>query len=133
MTETPSRSGPEPSLGQLVGKMTETVSSLVRDEIQLVQTQLTEKGKALGAGGAMFAAAGVFALFGLGWLLHAGFLGLTELLQPWAAALVLGGAVLVVAGLLALVGKSLIGRAPAPQTKENLAKDIEAIKEGVQS
>lgn len=133
VTDSSPRPGAEPSLGQLVGRMTETMSTLVRDEIQLAQTQLTEKGKALGTGGALFAVAAVFGLFGLGWLLHAGYLALAIVLQAWAAALIVAVFVLVVAAIAALVGKSLMQKAPAPQTKENIQRDIAALKEGVGS
>lgn len=133
MTETSPRPGGEPSLGQLIGKMTETLSALVRDEIQLAQAQLTEKGKALGTGGALFAVAGLFGLFGLGWLLHAAFLGLSVALPGWAAALIVAGAVLLIAAVAALVGKAKMDKAPTPETKENIQKDIDAIKAGVSS
>jgi uncharacterized membrane protein YqjE len=131
VAETSPRPEGEPSLGQLVGKMTETVSALVRDEIQLAQTQLAEKGKALGTGGALFAVAGLFALFGLGWLLHAAFLALALVVPGWAAALIVAGGVLLIAAVAALVGKALMDKAPAPQTKENIQADIEALKAGV--
>ncbi len=131
MAETSPRPEGEPSLGQLVGKMTETVSALVRDEIQLAQTQLTEKGKALGTGGALFAVAGLFGLFGLGWLLHAAFLALALVVPGWAAALIVAGGVLLIAAIAALVGKALMNKAPAPKTKENIQADIEALKAGV--
>jgi hypothetical protein len=113
--------------------MTETVSALVRDEIQLAQVQLTEKAKALGTGGALFAVAGLFGLFGLGWLLHAAYLGLAGVLPDWAAALIVAGSVLLIAAIAALVGKKLMDKAPAPETKENIQKDIDAIKAGVGS
>ncbi|MFV0252504.1 MAG: phage holin family protein [Beutenbergiaceae bacterium] len=131
MTDLPSRPGSEPSLGQLVGKMTETVSSLVRDEIQLAQAQLAEKGKAVGTGAAMFAVAGVLGLFGLGWLLHTAFLAISLALPSWAAALIVAVMVLAIAAAAALIGKKMIDNAPNPQTKENLQRDLDAIKAGV--
>ncbi len=133
VTDTSPRPGGEPSLGQLIGKMTETMSALVRDEIQLAQAQLTEKGKALGTGGALFAVAGLFGLFGLGWLLHAAFLALAGVLPGWAAALIVAGSVLLIAAIAALFGKAKMDKAPAPETKENIQKDIDAIKAGVGS
>lgn len=130
-TSSPRTKEDQPTLGQLVSKLTETISSLVRDEIQLAQAQLTEKGKALGAAGAMFAVAGLFGLFGLGWLLHAAYLALAGVLPDWAAALIVAGSVLVIAAVAALVGKAFVDRAPAPETKENVQRDIEALKAGV--
>lgn len=131
MTETTPRPGGEPSLGQLVGRMTETMSTLVRDEIQLAQAQLAEKGKAVRAGAALLAVAGVFGLFGLGWLLHALYLGLDLALPGWAAALIVAGVVLVVAAVAALVGKTMLSKGPTPQPKESIQRDIDAFKAGV--
>lgn len=131
MTETTPRPGGEPSLGQLVGRMTETMSTLVRDEIQLAQAQLAEKGKAVGAGAALLAVAGVFGLFGLGWLLHALYLALDLALPGWAAALIVAGVVLVVAAVAALVGKAMLSKGPTPQPKESIQRDIDAFKAGV--
>lgn len=131
VTETSPRPGGEPSLGQLVGRMTETMSALVRDEIQLAQAQLTEKGKAVGSGGALLAVAGVFALFGLGWLLHAAYLALALALPGWAAALIVAGAVLLIAAIAALIGKTMLQKGPTPQPKESIQRDIEAFKAGV--
>lgn len=125
-------SGPA-SVGQLVGKLTENLSHLVRDELQLAQAQIAEKGKALGSGVGAFAGAALFGLFGFGWLLVGGFLALSRVLPPWAAALIVGGVLLLIAGIAALVGKSLMKNAPAPQTKQNIQKDIEALKQGVKS
>ncbi|MFV0427752.1 MAG: phage holin family protein [Beutenbergiaceae bacterium] len=133
MTDLPSRPGSEPSLGQLVGKMTETVSALVRDEIQLAQAQVAEKGKAMGGGVAMFVGAGVCGLFGLGWLLHTAYLALSLAVSPWIAALIVAVVVLLIAAAAALLGKRMIANAPSPQTKENIQRDLDAIKAGMSS
>lgn len=120
-----------PSVGALLSKVTENISSLVRDEIQLAQTQLSEKGKAMGVGIGLFAGAAVFGLFGLGWLLTAAMFGLASVLPYWAAALIVAGGVLLVAGILALIGKSTLSKAPSPEPGENIKKDVEAVKQGV--
>lgn len=133
MSDPSPRPGQEPSLGQLVGRMTETMSTLVRDEIQLAQAQLTEKGKSVGTGAGMLAGAAVFGLFGLGWLLHTAYLALALALAGWAAALIVAVVVLIVAGVLALVGKNMLQNAPAMEAKENIQRDIAALKEGVGS
>lgn len=109
------------------------MSTLVRDEIQLAQAQLTEKGKSLGTGGGLLAGAGVFALFGLGWLLHTAYLALALALPGWAAALIVAVFVFIVAAILGLVGRNMLKNAPAVQPKENIQRDIAALKEGVGS
>ena len=121
----------EPSIGALVGKLTDSLSRLLRDELQLLQAQIAEKGKSVGVGAGLFAGAGVFALFGLGWLLTAAMFGLATVLPFWAAALIVAGAVLLIAVILALVGKSMLSKGESPQPKENVMKDVEAIKQGV--
>lgn len=124
--------GPE-SVGALLGKVTENLSHLVRDEIQLAQTQMAEKGKAMGVGIGLFVGAGVFGLFGLGWLLTAAMLGLATTLSYWLSALIVAGAVLLIAAILGLVGKATMGKAPSPETGENIKKDVEAMKQGFKS
>ena len=75
----------------LVRRASEQFSNLVRDEIQLARTELTEKGKRAGMGAGMFGAAGVFALFGVAALLTGAILGIALVLPAWAAALIIGG------------------------------------------
>lgn len=121
------------SIGSLLGKVTENLSRLIRDEIQLAQTQLAEKGKAMGIGIGLFVGAGIFGLFGLGWLLTAAMFGLATALPYWASALIVAGAVLLIAAILAFVGKTAMSKAPSPETGENIKKDVEAMKQGLKS
>ncbi len=59
------------SVGEMVFDVSERVSILVREEIELAKTEVTEKIQALLRGGAVGIAAGVFALMGLAMLMHA--------------------------------------------------------------
>jgi len=54
------------SLGDLVRNMSADLSRLVRNEVQLAQTEITEKLKHAGAGVGAFGGAGVLALYGVG-------------------------------------------------------------------
>ncbi|MGI9021007.1 MAG: phage holin family protein [Solirubrobacterales bacterium] len=58
------------SVGEMVFDVSERVSSLVREEIELAKTEVSEKVRALLRGGAVGIAAGVFALMGLAMLMH---------------------------------------------------------------
>jgi uncharacterized membrane protein YqjE len=51
-------------VGELVFDVSERVSSLVREEVELAKTEITEKLSKLAKGGAVGAAAGFFAFFG---------------------------------------------------------------------
>ena len=135
MPQRPAPLAAEPTVGQLFGKVTESISKLVRDELQLAQAQIADKGKALGVGGAFFGVAAVFGLFGFGWLLTAAMFGLAEVLPFWASALIVGVVLLVIAAIAGLIGKMKVGKGtpPTPETVQNVKKDIAALKQGVKS
>jgi hypothetical protein len=59
------------SVGELVFDVSERVSVLVREEIELAKAEISEKVQSLARGGAVGIAAGVFALMGLAMLMHA--------------------------------------------------------------
>ncbi|MDH6228736.1 hypothetical protein M2169_005706 [Streptomyces sp. MJP52] len=54
------------SVGQLVQQASRQLTDLVRAEMRLAQTEMTQKGKRFGAGGGMLAAAGVVRVPGAG-------------------------------------------------------------------
>jgi len=58
-------------VGELVFDVSERVSTLVREEIELAKAEVTEKLAKLAKGGAIGAAAGFFAFFGAILLMHA--------------------------------------------------------------
>jgi hypothetical protein len=83
----PSGKRPEDrSVGELVFDVSERVSTLVREEIELAKTEVTEKVTSLVKGGVVGIVAGVFALMGLAMLMHGLALLLNELFfenDPW--------------------------------------------------
>jgi uncharacterized membrane protein YqjE len=58
------------SVGELVFDVSERVSTLVREEIELAKAEISEKFQALLRGGVVGIVAGVFALMGLAMLMH---------------------------------------------------------------
>jgi MFS family permease len=93
---------------------------------------MTAKAKRAGRGAGMFGGSGLLALYGIGCLLAAAIVGLAGVLPAWAAALIVGGVLLIVAGIAALLGKSQFGHAtPAvpEQTVQSVKADVEEIKE----
>jgi MFS family permease len=122
----------ETSTGDLVKNLSEQVSRLIRDELKLAEYEMAAKAKRAGRGAGMFGGSGLFALYGIGCFLAAAILGLAGVVPGWAAALIVGGALLIVAGIAALLGKSQFGRAtPAvpEQTVQSVKADVEEIKE----
>ncbi len=58
------------SLGEIVQEVSEKASLLVREEIELAKTEVTEKAKTLAKGAGVAAAAGVFLIFAVVMLLN---------------------------------------------------------------
>ena len=122
----------EARLGELVRRLGDQMSTLVRDEIRLAQAEVQEKGKRAGIGAGMFGGAGLLALYGVGALVASAILALGLALEPWAAALIVGGVLLAIAGVLALMGKSRVAEAMPPVPREavqSVQEDIAVVKE----
>lgn len=131
----PSPPPADASVGELIKAMSADLSRLVRNEIQLAQTELSAKMKQAGLGVGAFGGAGVLALYGLAVLIAAAILGLALVLPPWLAALIVGVVILAIAGVAALVGKRKIseaGPAVPERTVASVKEDVAEIKESIQ-
>jgi len=124
---------PERTLGQLVADATHDISSIVRSEVALAKAEIGADAKKAGAGIGLFAAAGLLAFLALILLLISAAFGLVAAgLSPWLALLIVGGVLLVVGVILALVGKSSVGKIKGkPERTIKSAQDtIAAVKPG---
>jgi putative superfamily III holin-X len=120
------------STAELVTRMADQVSTLVRDELKLAQLELTQKGKKAGIGAGMFGGAGVIALYGVGALVTAAIAALALVLPVWASALIVAVVLFAVAGVLALTGKKEFQQATPPVPEEavgGVKQDINTVKE----
>ncbi|MCS0603252.1 phage holin family protein [Streptomyces sp. LP11] len=121
-----------PSTGELVGRATEQLSRLLRQEVALAKEELAEKGRRAGRGGGLLGAAGAVGYVGLIVLAGAATAALALVLPVWAAALIVGAVFLAVAGVLAATGRAQLRRAApaAPaQTLDSVRADVDAIRE----
>ena len=87
----PTRPDSEKTIGELVFEVAEQTTILVRDEIELARTEITEKISTLARSSVVAVAAGVFAFLAFILLMHAFALGLNSLFfegEPWAGYLV---------------------------------------------
>ena len=112
--------------------MPEQVSTLVKDELKLAQLEMTRKGKQAGIGAGTLGGGGVIALYGIGCLIACAVIAISRVLAPWLSALVVGAALLAVAGIAALVGKARLQQAmpPVPQDAvQSMKADVDEIKE----
>ena len=122
---------PKRSLFKLIGDIPSLLMELVRGEIESFKNELVGKLKLAGVGIGLLLGAATFAFFALLVLMAAAVLGLATVLPAWASALIIGGAILIIAVILALVGVSSLkkGVPPAPtETIKSIKKDVRTIK-----
>ncbi len=119
------------SLGQLVASATAEMSALVHDEIALAKAELRQDVKRVGIGGSAIGVAGVFALFSLPVLSFAAAYGIHNLGLGLAwSFLIVGGAFLLLAGLLALIAVSKFKKVKPPEKSIASAKQTAAVLQG---
>jgi uncharacterized membrane protein YqjE len=119
-------------IGDLAKQLSEQVSRLVREELRLAELEMTQKGKRLGLGAAMFGGGGVVALYGVAAVLAAVILLLAKVMPAWGGALIVGGVLLAITGTLAALGRRQLKRATPPvprETVDSVKADVEEIKE----
>jgi MFS family permease len=120
------------SIGELVQRLSQQTATLVRQEMHLAQAELKEKGKRAGIGAGLFGAAGVVALAALGALVAALILLIGEAVDMWVSAFIVTGALGLVAGALALTGKTQVAKATPPKPEaaiDSVQADVAEIKE----
>ncbi|HEY6592548.1 MAG TPA: phage holin family protein [Asanoa sp.] len=122
------------STGELVSRLSEQVSTLVKDELTLARAELVEKGKRAGRGAGLLGGTAVLALYGVGALIATAILLLDLVWPAWLAALVVAVVIFLIAGVLALIGRKEVQQAtpPLPEAaKESVAADVDAVKTAV--
>jgi hypothetical protein len=123
------------STAELIRRATEQLSTLVRDELALARAEMTEKLTHAGKGVGLFGGAGVVSLYGVFGLLTGAVLLLAKVMPAWGAALVVGAVLLLVAGVMALMGRGQVRKATPPVPKaavQNLRTDIETVAAAVE-
>jgi uncharacterized membrane protein YqjE len=126
---------PDTSTGELVSRLSQEVSELVRNELKLAQVEVSAKAKKAGIGAGLFGAAGIVTLYAGGVLIATAILALALVMDAWLAALIVGVVLLAVAGVAALLGKKEVEQAAPPvptETVDSVKRDVEAVKKGSQ-
>ncbi|HEY4428354.1 MAG TPA: phage holin family protein [Solirubrobacteraceae bacterium] len=121
----------EQPVGNVVKQLSEDLSTLVRQELQLAQAEMREKGKRAGVGIGMFGAAGIAAFLALGSLTTCLVAALATGMEVWLAALIVTVVYGAVAAVLALTGRDRVAEASPPvpeQTAETLKEDVQWAK-----
>ncbi|ROQ37135.1 putative superfamily III holin-X [Frondihabitans sp. PhB188] len=119
------------SLGDLLSGVSQDISTLFRQEVELAKAELTESAKKAGKGAGMFGGAGLTGLFSLLFLSIAAWWGLGFVLNNALSAVVVAVVYGVVALILFLRGKKeLKDITGAPKTVDTLKKIPETMKPG---
>ena len=101
----------EQSIGQLVSSAIADVQTLVRDQIELTKVEVSKSAKEFGNSAGLLIAAGTLAFVGFIFLLVTAAYVLSLWLPLWASFLIVAVVVLIVAAILALLGKKKIDKA----------------------
>lgn len=121
--------GADRSISSVLHDIVGNVQDIVRSELRLAKTEVTEElGKARSAG-VFIGAAALTLVLGVVFALLAVFFALSDLMPQWAAALVVAGGVGVPGALLLGIGlKRLKSVRAAPKTIATLQENVEWAK-----
>ena len=120
-------------LGQALQDVTETTSLLIREEIELAKTEVTEKVTKLLKGAVIGIVAGIFAVFGLIYLLNSVAWGLWEIIGgdgPWLGFLIVAVSLFLLGALGGFLAARLVKRG-SPPTPKMAIEEGKLIKETV--
>jgi Flp pilus assembly protein TadB len=122
--------------GELLSRLSQQTTDLVRQEIELAKAELTQKGKRAGVGASMFGGAGLFGVFAFAALTTAIIAALQLAMPVWVAALIVAVVYGIVAAVLAQRGKQKVQEVGAPvpeQTKDSVKEDVQWAKTRMRS
>jgi hypothetical protein len=125
----------EESTAELVKRAADEISTLVRDELALAKAEMAEKAGRAGRGVGLFGGAGLVSLYGILGVLTGIVVLLGKAMTYWGAALLVGVVLLIVAGVLALVGRAEVRQATPPVPEEavrGMRADIDTVTTAVE-
>ncbi len=115
----------------LIADIPGLIRELIAAEIESLKAEVVGKLKAAGIGAGFLVTAGAFAFFAVLVLTAAGVLALALVVPAWAAALIVGAALLLLAGIAAAIGVAQLkhGVPPTPtETIESVKEDVRVVR-----
>ena len=128
---------PAPQMQRSVPEILENIASnltqLIQAEFRLAKGELKEGAEKFAAPGATLGAGVVLAFYGLGFLLLAAEYALSLVIAGWLAALIVGGALTVAAGILISAGGTKLKRVNLTpgKTIRTLEEDMQWAKQQI--
>jgi putative superfamily III holin-X len=119
------------SIGELLGQLANNSAALVRDELTLARQEMSEKIEFFRSGVVTVAIGAVIGLIAVLTLAAAAVIGLAHLMDAGYAALIVGGALAIIGGIVASNGISRLHRTSLKpeQTIKTLEEDKVWLKE----
>lgn len=120
-------------LPQLTRDLVAQLRRLVAGEVALFKAEMAAKAKAAGVGAGLLVGALVFLYFAVGVLIAAAVCAFALVVAPWLAALIVGGILIVIAVIMALIGRSSLKRGMPPIPDDlgsELSADAKALRGG---
>jgi len=118
-----------PSIGELLSDVSQDISTLMRQEVELAKVELKQSATKAGKGAGMFAGAGVAANMMLVFISIAAWWAIGEKTGRGWSALIVAAIWLVIAAVLAVVGRNEMSAIKgAPQTADTVKKIPNAVK-----
>ena len=125
---------PSGTLQGLVADAIRDAADLASQEFALFRTEMANNVAGLAKGVVLFLAAAVFAVASLIWLTQALVDGIDVFLhRKWLSALIVGGLLAIIAGVLVLVGKNMLSASSLKPSKtvRSLKRDADVLSERV--
>ena len=119
----------ERSLFTLIGELPDTVSTLVRAEIDQIKAEISYKIKHFGIGSGLVAGAATVGVFLLFTLILAAIFALSLVMPAWAAALTVSGVLVLIIVVLVWIAYINFKRGSEPlESIDSLRADLDALK-----
>jgi len=118
---------PKRSLFQLIGELPGLLSDLVRAEIDAIKADLKDKAIRAGVGAGLMLGAAFIALCAVAVGIFAAIAGIATVLPMWASALIILGALLIIALILFLAGIGAFKSMKGSDRMARIGEDVHSL------
>ena len=121
------------SMPEILEDIASNLTQIVRAEFRLAKTELKEGAEKVAGPGAALGAGVALAFYGLGFLFLAAVYALSLVMAGWLAALIVGGVLVLAAGILIGAGSAKLRRVnlTPDETMQTLEEDVQWAKQQI--